>query len=472
MAKAKTIFICSQCDHQEPKWSGHCPECGEWNTFKEVPVRGKKTEGQSSGSAPGTRSGTHSGTRSGSRSGTHSGTRSIPLSAIAAETGERLSTTIDEVDRVLGGGLVRASSILVGGEPGIGKSTLMLQVASQSDTQGRVLYVSGEEAQAQLKQRAVRLGVGDTSVEVMCETDLDSIMSSLHVLKPTLLIIDSIQTLVSPEIGSVPGSVNQIKYCCQEVVSYCRNYGCAVFFVAHVTKEGTIAGPKLIEHMVDTVLYFDQTTTELRILRASKNRFGSVDEIGLFTMSEHGLEQVRNPASLFLVHRKGELPPGVIVAPVYEGSRVLLIEIQALVVPAKGAVSRIFSDRIDTGRVSRTAAVIEKHVSLRFSDQDIYVNVAGGIRINEVGIELPLALALYSARTSVPVPRHSAAAGELTLAGELRPISQMIRRARTAQEMGFKSLVGPAGADGQLNENLISVSTINAAISKMFQKPS
>ena len=454
MAKGKTIFICSHCNHQEPKWSGHCPACSEWNTFKEVPVQAKRSGGQAD--VKGT-----SGTL---------GTASVPLSAIAIDRSERLTTKIDEVDRVLGGGLIKGSSILVGGEPGIGKSTLMLQIASSVDTRGRILYVSGEESQSQLKRRAERLGVGGSAVEVLCETDLESIVRSLHSLKPTLLVIDSIQTLVSPELGNVPASVSQIKYCCQEVISYCRAHECSVFLVAHVTKEGSIAGPKLIEHMVDTVLYFDQTTTELRILRASKNRFGSVDEIGLFTMAEAGLEQVRNPASLFLVHREGELPPGVIVAPVYEGSRVLLIEIQALVVPAKGAVSRIFSDRIDTGRVSRTAAVIEKHVSLRFSDQDIYVNVAGGIRINEVGIELPLALALYSARTSLTIPTHSAAAGELTLAGELRSIPHMVRRARTAREMGFSTILGPKGTDGQEKDNWSAVVSINDAVSAVFKK--
>ena len=453
MAKDRTIFTCSNCGHQEPKWSGHCPKCGEWNTFKEITTQAKRT---------------------GSKA-TTPGTASVPLSAITIDTSERLGTGLQEVDRVLGGGLVGGSSILVGGEPGIGKSTLMLQVASRADTKGRILYVSGEESQTQLKQRAERLGVGNSAVEILCETDLESIIKSLHVLKPTLLIVDSIQTLVSPELGNVPGGVNQIKYCCQEVVSYCRAHGCAVFLVAHVTKEGAIAGPKLIEHMVDTVLYFDQTTTELRILRASKNRFGSVDEIGLFTMAETGLEQLKNPASLFLVHRDGTLPPGVIVAPVYEGSRVLLIEIQALVVPAKGAISRIFSDRIDAGRVSRTAAVIEKHVTLRFSDQDIYVNVAGGLRIHEVGIELPLALALYSARTSLPVPPHTAAAGELTLAGELRPISHMVRRARAAQEMGFSTLIGPAGGPAggpgdQRQNDWATAATIHEAVSQVFSK--
>ncbi|MBT3273538.1 MAG: DNA repair protein RadA [Spirochaetales bacterium] len=452
MAKVKTVFVCSQCSHEEPKWSGRCPDCGEWNTFSEITPL--------------------SAAKSGAGRETKKGTSSVPLSSISSDQGERISSNIDEVDRVLGGGLVRGSSILIGGEPGIGKSTLMLQTAAAADMKGRVLYVTGEESAAQLKQRADRVGIKDSAVEVLCETDLESVLRSLQSLKPTLVVIDSIQTLVSPELGTVPGTPNQIKYCCHEIITFCRERGCPVFLVAHVTKEGAIAGPKLIEHMVDTVLYFDQSSSELRILRASKNRFGSVDEIGLFTMGARGLEQVRNPASLFLVHRDGELPPGIIVAPVYEGSRVLLVEIQSLVVPAKGAVSRIFSDRIDSGRVSRTAAVLEKHLSLRFADQDIYINVAGGIKIHEVGIELPLGLALYSARTSVPVPNKTAAAGELTLAGEIRPISHMPRRVRTAREMGFTNVIGSPPQEKSDNPDWRAVSSISDSISAVFGKRS
>ncbi len=457
MAKAKVIFVCSHCGHEEPKWAGRCSDCGEWNTFTEIsPTVSAKTG------------------KPGSKQERKTGTSSFPLASISADQGERLSTGIDEVDRVLGGGMVRGSSILIGGEPGIGKSTLMLQVAISAalgtDTEGPILYVTGEESAVQLKQRAARLGSGDSKVEVLCETDLESVVRSLQSLKPGLVVIDSIQTLVSPELGSVPGTPNQIKYCCHEIVSYCREWDCPVFLVAHVTKEGSIAGPKLIEHMVDTVLYFDQSNSELRILRASKNRFGSVDEIGLFTMTATGLDQVRNPASLFLVQREGEQPAGIIVASVYEGSRVLLVEIQSLVVPAKGAVSRVFSDKIDSSRVSRTAAVLEKHLSLRFSDQDIYVNVAGGMKINEVGIEVPLGLALYSARTSIPVPQHTAAAGELTLAGEVRPISHMARRARTAREMGFGNVIGPASTEKGVDADWQTIKTIADAVGSVFKR--
>ncbi|MBN1686703.1 MAG: DNA repair protein RadA [Spirochaetales bacterium] len=470
MAKAGTVFICSQCGHEESKWAGRCPECGEWNTFVE--------------SAGGSRA------RQAAGRDRPRGTDSIPLESLSADSGERSSSGIGEVDRVLGGGLVRGSSVLIGGEPGIGKSTLMLQVAagaaggdaprgqtlaaavegatSRQRGAGRILYVTGEESAAQLKTRADRLGIGKNSVEVLCETDLESILRSLQNLKPVLVVVDSIQTLTSPELGNVPGTPNQIKYCCYEIISYCRERGCPVFLVAHVTKEGSIAGPKLIEHMVDTVLYFDQSESELRILRASKNRFGPVDEVGLFTMTARGLQEVKNPASLFIVQRENETPPGIVVAPVYEGSRVLMIEIQALVVPAKGAISRVFSDRIDSSRVSRVAAILEKHLSLRFSDQDIYVNVAGGLRIGEVGIELPLAFALYSARTSIPVSSKTAAAGELTLAGEVRSISHLSRRVRTAKEMGFDSFIGPASTDADQELVWTIVSDIAKAVKPVF----
>lgn len=444
MAKDKNTFLCSNCGRAEPKWAGRCPDCGEWNTFVETKPP-----------APGSSRSSHK-------------TESLPLSAIQLDAGSRISSRIEEVDRVLGGGLMKGSSVLVGGEPGIGKSTLMMQVAADFDTKGRILYITGEETPGQIRMRAERLGVENASLEVLCETDLASVTASLNALKPVVTIVDSIQTLISPELGSIPGTVNQIKYGCHEIITWTRDRHSSVFLVAHVTKEGAIAGPKVIEHLVDTVLYFEQPDSELRILRATKNRFGSVDEIGLFTMSGAGLVQVRNPSSVFMVRRDGELPPGVVVAPVFEGSRVLLVEIQALVVPAKSGVSRTFSDRIDAGRVSRTAAVLEKHLSLRFSDQDIYVNVAGGIRINEVGIELPLALALYSARTSIPVPAQSAAAGEITLAGELRPIPHMSRRVRTARELDFINIIGPKPNAQDEQEQWAEYATIKESIGKVF----
>ena len=362
---------------------------------------------------------------------------------------------------------MKGATVLVGGEPGIGKSTLMLQLAGTTKTQGRLLYVSGEESSGQLKMRADRLGIERSTLEVLCETDLSSILVTLNAIKPVVVIIDSIQTLLVDSLGSVPGTIAQIKYACHEIMSWARQRGSCVFLVAHVTKDGTIAGPKVIEHMVDTVLYFDQTDSQLRILRAAKNRFGSVDEIGLFTMSASGLDQLKDPSSLFMIERHGEMPPGVIVTPVFEGSRVLMVELQALVVPAKGGISRVFSDRVDPRRVSRVAAVMEKHQKLRFSDQDLYVNIAGGIRIHEVGIDLPLALALYSARTSISIPAGISAAGEITLAGEIRPIAHIDRRIKAAADLGYAGFIGPVSTETG-ERSWTAVRTVEGAIRESF----
>jgi DNA repair protein RadA/Sms len=284
--------------------------------------------------------------------------------------------------------------------------------------------------------------------------------------------MDSIQTILSPTQGMVPGTVNQLKYGCFELINWVRRHGSVLFLIAHVTKEGAIAGPKVIEHMVDTVLYFDHSGNELRILRATKNRFGSVDEIGLFKMGSTGLDQVTHPEGLFLETREGDLPPGIAVAPVFEGSRVLLVEIQSLTVPAKGAVSRIFSDRVETSRVSRVAAIMEKHLGLKFSDQDIYINVAGGMRITEIGMELPLALAIYSARTGVQLPSDIIALGEMSLTGELRPVPQLRRRLKAAEEMGFKRILIPGKSEefrDWKGAPPIIAGDIREAIRKVFQ---
>lgn len=430
--RPKTLFECTGCGHQEPKWLGRCPSCGKWNGFSEVaqaaaPACGSADRSNGKGLA-------------------------IPLSSIETREGMRLDTGIAEMNRVLGGGLMRGSSVLMGGEPGIGKSTLMLQLAARLDVRGRSLYVSGEESPGQLRMRADRIRVSSERIEVVSETELTAIMQVLEQVKPVLIIVDSIQTLYTREVNALPGTVNQIKVCTQELVDWARSRGAALILVAHVTKEGTIAGPKLIEHLVDTVVSFEQASAEIRTLQAVKNRFGSVDEIGFFRMTEAGLAEVDDASSLFLTRREGGNPPGVAVAPVFEGSRVLLVEIQSLTVPAKSGISRIYSDRIDAGRVARVAAVLEKHLGLHLAEHDLYVNVAGGIRISEVAVELPLALALYSARTGVALPAVTAVTGEVSLTGEVRPVPGMEKRARACHDMGFEALIGPGGAGAERPE--------------------
>ncbi|MDR2738846.1 MAG: DNA repair protein RadA [Treponema sp.] len=421
------IFKCTGCGHEEPKWLGRCPECGEWNTLVE-------TAGNFAGSTR----------RSGRQNSLPP--QSFPLSTVDPQEGTRIGSGIGELDRVLGGGIMKRSAILVGGEPGIGKSTLLLQAAAAVETKGRVLYVSGEESAGQVRMRADRLELRGERIEICCTGQLEKIETIMEAVKPLIVMVDSAQTLHTDQAGMAPGTVNQMKYCSWELISWVKEHDAALFLTAHVTKEGVISGPKTLEHLVDTVLYFEQNEGDSRFLRAAKNRFGSVDEIGIFTMGERGLQPVVDPSLLFLIHREGGLPPGTVIAAVLEGSRPLLVEIQALAVPAKGSMSRVFSDRIDSARVSRVAATLEKHLNLRLSDHDLYINVAGGIRIAEVGVELALAMALYSARTGLSLPTGTAVAGELSLAGELRPIRRLAGRLKAAQSLGFEGFLGPAPA--------------------------
>jgi DNA repair protein RadA/Sms len=402
----------------------------------------------------------------------------LPIASIDPGEGVRVSAGLAEVDRVLGGGLMRGSATLIGGEPGIGKSTLLLQLCARADTKGRVLYVSGEESPAQIRMRADRLGALRDTLEVFCSGDMGLVRSTLDAIRPSIAVIDSIQTLHADEAGSVAGTANQIKYCAQELSSWAKSHDAALLLVAHVTKEGLIAGPKAAEHLVDAVLSFEQGEGDVRVLRASKNRFGSAEEVGLFRMGEAGLSEVADPSGIFLVKRESKDgdPTGSAVVPVHEGSRVLLVEIQALTVPAKAGLTRVYSERIDTGRVSRIAAVLEKHTGLRFSDQDIYVNVAGGMRLTEPGIDLGLACALYSARSDTALPANAALFGELSLAGELRPVRQMRRRAKAATALGFSRVIGPpveVQADGGSPPGPASwegASTIKSALKTVFSR--
>ena len=444
MKKQKiTVYKCSSCGHEEAKWLGRCPECSEWNTLVETSVKNEKKRSEAGNGL----------------------TQTLPLVAVDPMEGSRISSGIGELDRVLGGGIMKRSAVLIGGEPGIGKSTLLLQTAAAAQTRGRVLYVSGEESAGQLRLRADRLGLSaDKSsmerIEIFCSGNLEEIETVLNNVKPVLVFIDSAQTLFSADAGSVSGTVNQMKFCSYELISWVKEHDAGLFLTAHVTKEGLISGPKTLEHMVDTVLYFEQNdktsglsgTVDCRFLRAAKNRFGSVDETGIFTMGEQGLTPVEDAGRLFLVRREGDLPAGVATAAVLEGTRTIMVEIQALTIPAKGSVSRVFSDKIDSGRVSRVSAALEKHLGLRLSDQDLYVNAAGGIRTADVGVELALACALYSARTGLALPANLAIAGELSLTGEIRPVRRLAGRVKTAINLGFNSFLGPATSEGSAGE--------------------
>ena len=423
MKKNQKVFVCQACGKQETRWLGRCPSCGAWNSFTEelAPNSPETSSNQGESMRP---------------------SSLLPLRDIDASQAQRISTGIQELDRCLGGGLVLGSVVLLGGEPGIGKSTLTLQILEHLQTKLPVVLVAGEESSAQVKLRAQRLGIKRTDILVIEETRVGRIEQLLRDIKPGFVVIDSIQALRSPEAGDIPGTINQVKYSTFELSEWARLHGVPILFIAHVTKGGLIAGPKLIEHLVDTVLQFEEAEAGLRLLRALKNRFGSVDELGLFRMEEGGLVEVSNPSHVFLEARLGPPPVGTAVAIVIEGSRALLIEVQALTVVAKAGLGRVSSDKIDSTRVQRVAAVIEKHLGLVFSDQDIYVNVGGGLRITEPAVDLPLALALISARTQRPLPPGLCAAGELSLAAEVRSVTAARRRLKAAQDLGMTKVVG------------------------------
>jgi DNA repair protein RadA/Sms len=469
MVKMKTIiYKCSSCGREEAKWLGRCPECGEWNTLIETSVtpgrRNKNTRDKTKNALP----------------------QTLPLSTINPIEGNRIGSGLVELDRVLGSGIMKRSAVLIGGEPGIGKSTLLLQLAASVKTKGRILYISGEESAGQIRLRADRLGINCSknnleSIEILCSGNLEEIEIVLNTIKPVLVLVDSAQTLFSIDAGSVTGTVNQMRYCSFELINWVKEHDAALFLTAHITKEGLIAGPKTLEHMVDTVLYFEQNdktsglngTTECRFLRAAKNRFGSIDEIGIFTMGEKGLSPVEDTDRLFLIRREGDLPPGVATAAVLEGTRTILVEIQALTIPAKGTISRVFSDKIDSARVSRISAALEKHLGIKLSDQDLYVNAAGGIRITEVGVELALAFALYSARTGLALPVDLVIAGEFSLTGEIRPVRNLSGRLKTAANMGFNSFLCPAAETPKQNSALMPIlctaGDIKSAVKLIFK---
>lgn len=456
MAKKKgsIVYKCSSCGYTQPGWLGRCPQCGEWNSLEECIT-------DPNASTPSLKA-----------DGTTVKIKPVPMSKIQMEDEGRISTGDSEFDRVLGGGATLRSAILIGGEPGIGKSTLLIQTVSEimkqrhSANSFRILYVSGEESASQIKARAVRLSLAVDAMEILCTMRLEDILDALDSINPEVVIIDSIQTVYSVQAGMIPGTVNQLKYCANELISWVKERNSVLFMTAHITKDGMIAGPKSLEHMVDTVITFERNSNDdFRFLHALKNRFGSVNELGIFVMDANGLQTVADPNALFITKRKNGIPAGIACVPVFEGSRVFVVEIQALTVPAKSSMNRVYSDKIDSARISRVAAVLEKRAGLRFSDQDIYINVAGGIRLTESAIDAALATALYSARTDIPIPEHTAILGELSLAGEIRPVTKMKERVKAAKEMGFTTLLAPQAISGEA----ISVEDIQSLIRATFK---
>jgi DNA repair protein RadA/Sms len=426
MAKAKTVFICQECGQESPRWLGKCPGCGGWNTMVEEMVA----------PAP--------ALRPGISPGLSTGEKPVPIASVEAEDSPRFPTGSGELDRVLGGGIVPGSFVLVGGDPGIGKSTILLQLAAQvAESHGTVLYVSGEESARQIRLRADRLTTLSPRLFVLSETNMDLIEQQAMQMQPALLVVDSIQTVFKPDLPSAPGSVTQVRECAAQLLRLAKGKGTAVFIVGHVTKEGSLAGPRVLEHIVDTVLYFEgERHASFRVLRAVKNRFGSTNEIGLFEMRDAGLVEVPNASELFLSERPLDVA-GSVVVPSMEGTRPLLVEVQALVSASTFVSPRRTADGIDQNRVQLLIAVLEKRVGLLLGNHDAYVKVAGGVRIAEPAVDLGLAVALASSFRDQPPDPRTVVIGEVGLAGEVRAVSRVDQRIREAEKMGFRRAVLP-----------------------------
>ncbi|MFM8314422.1 MAG: DNA repair protein RadA [Deltaproteobacteria bacterium] len=430
--KEKFIYVCQQCGQQYSKWMGKCQECGEWNSVVEERSMGSNKKKPTSISTS---------------------THPQPISEIIAEDFPRVASDLSELDNVLGGGLVPGSAILLGGEPGVGKSTILLQAAHQFAKLGhKILYVSGEESASQIALRSQRLGVNSENLLVVCETTLEKIIGHIEKVTPHLLIIDSIQTIYSDALDSQPGSVGQLRECAYEMISLAKARNMATFLVGHVTKEGAIAGPKVLEHMVDVVLYFEGTSSQsFRLLRSIKNRFGSTNEIGVFEIASKGLKQVTNPSELFLSERPDTVPGSVIVASV-EGTRPILVEVQALVSGSSLAMPRRTALGLDPNRVALLVAILEKRGGFRLFDQDVYVNIAGGLRVTETAIDLGVAAALISSYTGRAVPSGTVFFGEMGLGGEVRSVPKAGIRLKEAERIGLKRAYVPRKIAKEVND--------------------
>lgn len=421
MNKNKIIFACQSCGYQAPKWLGRCPDCGGWNTLVEErlsPIKGRMAEAPKG--------------------------KPQPIHEIQSSEEERILTRIGELDRVLGGGIVAGSVVLIGGDPGIGKSTLLLQALEGISGIGRVLYVSGEESPKQIKLRGMRIGVSSNDLIILSETSLDEIIKIVDEIKPRVLVIDSIQTVFTSDLPSAPGSIGQVREAAGRLMFYAKKTGIPILIIGHVTKDGSIAGPRVLEHIVDTVLYFEgEKGHAFRILRAVKNRFGSTNEIGVFEMKDSGLSEVKNPSEIFLAERPTAATGSVIVSSM-EGTRPIMIELQALVSPTNFGIPRRTTIGVDYNRLSLLLAVLEKRVGMQIMGQDVFVNVVGGIRIDEPAVDLGVVAAVASSFKEIPVDPGTFVFGEVGLAGEIRAISQAEARIKEGAKLGFKKGIIPS----------------------------
>ena len=454
MKKTETLFVCQSCGHKAGKWLGKCPECGEWNSLVEEK---------------------HQLSR---KTGTRSGVQLREVTAVAfteiePQDDTRLASGVTEFDRVLGGGIVTGTLVLIGGDPGIGKSTLLLQVADKlSDTGTLVLYVSGEESERQIKLRGERLGVAAKNVFLLPETNLENIFREIERLKPGTVIVDSIQTVFSSVLESAPGSVSQVREVAHQFLMLAKNRGIPVFLIGHITKEGSIAGPKALEHIVDTVLYFEgERHHNHRIVRAVKNRYGAANEVGVFEMTGRGLMPVANPSQMFLQERPQNVA-GSIVTACMEGTRPLLVEIQALVSGNKYGTGRRMTQGLDQNRVALLIAMLEKRAGLQLSGDDVFVNIAGGLEVDEPAADLGVVTAIASSFKNMTIDPHTAVFGEIGLTGEVRGAMQASVRAREAQALGFKKIVMPAsnvaGLERLLGVRVVGVKSVDEALEELF----
>ena len=448
MAKAKTIFVCSNCGYESAKWLGKCPACNEWNTFYE-----EKMVNSSSATTAG-----------------NARAKSVPkkLKDIEGIETTRTSTGIGELDRVLGGGLVKGSLVLVGGEPGIGKSTLILQLCDKIKGEGKVLYVSGEESAEQVKIRADRLNINNEDIIFLGETNIDNIQEAIISINPKLVIIDSIQTMYSEEITSAAGTVSQVREITSRIMRMCKDNGITTIIIGHVTKDGNIAGPRVLEHMVDTVLYLEgERYFSYRILRSVKNRFGSTNEVGMFEMQNEGMVEILNPSSILISERDGN-PAGSVVVASIEGTRPLLIELQALTTPSVFGIPKRTANGIDYNRLAVLIAVIEKRAGIMLGTQDVYLNVVSGIKIVEPSVDLGIILACTSSYKNISIPQNVVAIGEVGLTGEVRAVNMIEKRIKEAEKLGFKKCIIPESNKKLLKDSykldIIGVRNINEAI--------